>query len=272
MDLGLKDRVAIVGGSTRGMGRAIALAFVHEGANVTICGRTETDLRRTEIDLARTSSQQHVLAVPADISNARDIRRVVRDTISRFGHVDILVTHMGYHSAERPSELSDDEILNSLNGGFLGTVRLSREVVPYMKRQHWGRILNLLPELNTSPLTSEKVDVSGETGLAHSNWMALVGYSKSLANELAPFNITVNNLIHGPVLSEALNAALEERSEADNRSKDELLREMAAPVPMGRLGRLEEVGDTAVYLCSERSSFMTGESVVLDGGMRQEIH
>ena len=272
MDLGLKDRVAIVGGSTRGMGRAIALAFAHEGANVTICGRTETDLRRTEIDLARTSSQQHVLAIPADISDARDIRRVVRDTISRFGHVDILVTHMGYHSAERPSELSDDEILNSLSGGFLGAVRLSREVVPYMKRQHWGRILNLLPELNASPQTSEYVDVSGETGLAHSNWMALVGYAKSLANELAPFNITVNNLIHGPVLSEALNAALEERSEAEERPKEELLREMAAPVPMGRLGRLEEVGDTAVYLCSERSSFMTGESVVLDGGMRQEIH
>ena len=272
MDLGLKDRVAIVGGSTRGMGRAIALAFASEGANVTISGRTESDLRRTEIDIARISSQQHVLAVPADITDARDIRRIVRDTISRFGQADILVTHMGYHSAERPSELSDDEILHSFNGGFLGAVRLAREVVPYMKRQHWGRILNLLPELNTSPPTSDFVDVSGEAGLAHSNWMALVGYAKSLANELAPFNITVNNLIHGPVLSEALSIALQERSEAEERPKEELVRELAAPVPMGRLGRLEEVGDTAVYLCSERSSFMTGESVVLDGGMRQEIH
>ena len=269
MDLGLKDRVAIVGGSTRGMGRAIALAFVHEGANVTICGRTEPDLRRTEIEIARASSQQHVLAVPADITDARDIRRVVRDTLSRFGHVDILVTHMGYHTAERPSELSDDEILSSLSGGFLGAVRLSREVVPYMKRQHWGRILNLLPELNTF---SEHVDVSGETGLAHSNWMALVGYAKSLANELAPFNITVNNLIHGPIMTETLEASIMERSESEERPKEDLMRELTAPVPMGRLGRPEEVGDTAVYLCSERSAFMTGESVVLDGGMRQEIH
>ena len=271
MDLGLKDRVAVVGGSTRGLGRAIALAFAHEGANVTICGRTEPDLRRTEIEMARASSQQHVLAIPADITDARDIRRVVRDTLSRFGHVDILVTHMGYHSAERPSELSDDEILNSFSEGFLGAVRLSREVVPYMKRQHWGRILNLLPELNTSP-TADHVDVSGETGLAHSNWMALVGYAKSLANELAPFNITVNNLIHGPVLTEGVKAELMERSEVEERSKEDLMRELAAQVPMGRLGRMEEVGDAAVYICSERSSFMTGESVVLDGGMRQEIH
>ncbi len=272
MDLGLKDRVAIVGGSTRGMGRAIALAFAHEGANVAICGRTEQDLRRTEIDIARASSQQHVLAVPADITDARDIRRVVRDTISRFGHVDILVTHMGYHSAERPSELSDDEILTSLSEGFLGAVRLSREVVPYMKRQHWGRILNLLPELNTSSPAADHVDVSGEAGLAHSNWMALVGYAKSLANELAPFNITVNNLIHGPILTEALKSALMERSEAEERPKEDLMRELAAPVPMGRLGHMEEVGDAAAYICSERASFITGVSVVLDGGMRQEIH
>ena len=272
MDLGLKDRVAIVGGSTRGMGRAIALAFAQEGANVTICGRTETDLRRTEIDIARISSQQHVLAIPADITDGRDIRRVVRDTLSRFGRVDILVTHMGYHAAERPSELSDDEILNSISGAFLGAVRLSREVVPYMKRQHWGRILNLLPELNASMPVAGHVDVSGETGLAHSNWMALVGYSKSLANELAPFNITVNNLIHGPVLSDGVKAALEERSETEGRSDEELVKELAAQVPMGRLGRLEEVGDVAAYICSERASFMTGERVVLDGGMSQEIN
>ena len=83
MDLGLKDRVAIVGGSSRGMGRAIALAFAQEGANVTICARTETDLRHTEMELARISSQHHVLAIPADLSSARDIRRVVRDTSNR---------------------------------------------------------------------------------------------------------------------------------------------------------------------------------------------
>ena len=272
MDMGLKDRVAIVGGSTRGLGRAIALAFAHEGANVTICGRTEPDLRRTEIEIARISSQQRVLAIPADITDARDIRRVVRDTISRFGQVNVLVTHMGYHTAERPSELSDEDVLNSLSEGFLGAVRFSREVVPYMKRQHWGRILNLLPEPSSGPAAMDHADVSGETSLAHSNWMALIGYAKSLANELAPFNITVNNLVHGLVLNDSLAAELKERSEFEGRPKAELTKELASPVPMGRLGKPEEVGDAAVFLCSERAAFMTGASVFLDGGMRQEIH
>ena len=272
MDLGLKDRVAIVGGSTRGLGRAIALAFAREGANVTICGRTESDLRRAEIELARTSSQQHVLAIPADITDSRDIRRVVRDTLSRFGQINILVTHMGYHSAERPSELNDDRLTSSLDEGFLSTVRFAREVVPYMKQQHWGRIVNLLPEFSHGPFGTDARDEHGETSLANANQLALVGYSKSLANELAPFNITVNNLIHGPVMTDALDTAMQKRSWSENRPADDLLQEATAAVPMGRLGKPEEVGDLAVYLASERASFITGSSVILDGGMQQEIH
>ncbi len=271
MDLGLRDRVAIVGGSSRGLGRAIALAFAHEGANVTICGRTETALRRAEIDLARASSQQRVLAIPADITDVRDVRRVVRDTVSRFGQINILVTHMGYQPADKPSELPDDTILASLSQGFLSTIRFAKEVVPYMKQQHWGRIVNLLPELLPGPSAADMRDAAGETSLASSNRMALIGYAKNLANELAPFNITVNNLIHGPVLNETLAAELEERSQAEDSTLEELHKQAAAHVPMGRLGRPEEVGDLAAYLCSERASFLTGASVVLDGGMRQEI-
>ncbi len=270
--MGLKDRVAIVGGSTRGLGRAIALAFAHEGANVTICGRTGSDLRRAEIELARASSQQRVLAIPADITDSRDIRRVVRDTLSRFGQINILVTHMGYRSADRPSELSDNVLTSALEEGFLSTVRFAREVIPYMKQQHWGRIVNLLPEFSHGPFSADSRDAAGETSLANANQLALAGYAKSLANELAPFNITVNNLIHGPVMTDALAAVIEERSQSENRTPDDLLREAAADVPMGRLGKPKEVGDLAVYLSSERASFMTGASVILDGGMQQQIH
>ena len=272
MDLGLKDRVAIVGGSTRGLGRAIALAFAHEGANVTICGRTESDLRHTEIELARASSQQHVLAIPADITDARDIRRVVRDTLNRFGQVNVLVTHMGFRAAARPSELSDDAVMLSMSEDFLGAVRFAKEVVPYMKQQHWGRIVNLLPEISRGSFVPDIRESAIESSLANSNWMALIGYAKSLANELAPFNITVNNLIHGPVMTETLALALEKRGEAENRPPEQLIQEIAAAVPMGRLGKPEEVGDLAVYLASERASFITGSSVLLDGGMQQEIH
>lgn len=263
MDLGLKDRVAIIGGSSRGMGRAIALAFAQEGANVTICGRTEADLRRTEIELARVGSQHHVLAIPADLSVARDIRRVVRDAFNRFGQISILVTHVGYGPPGRPSELNDETILTAFEENFLSAVRLAREVIPYMKQQRWGRIVNLLPQLMRQ---------SGDgTALSTSSQMALVGYAKMLANELAPFNITVNNLISGPIQTEYLSATLESRAQAQGRSPDELINETISGIPMGRMGKPEEVGDLVAFLGSERAAYLTGTSVVLDGGMLQAI-
>ena len=276
MDLGLRDRVAIVGGSSRGIGRAIALAFANEGANVTICARTESDLRRAEIDLARVSSQQHVLAIPADITDPRDIRRVVRDTVSRFGGINVLVTHMANRlqeaSAERPSELDDESVMTTMDESFLGAVRFSKEVVPFMKQQRWGRIVNLMSHFSLQAIPVGNVDRFGESALNTSTRTALTGYAKSLANELAPFSITVNNLIHGPVEGDALSSTLEERSRADGVRTQELLDQTEKLIPMRRLGKPEEVADLAVFLCSQRASYLTGANVVLDGGMRQEIH
>ena len=275
MDLGLKDRVAIVGGSSRGIGRSIAMAFANEGANVTICARTESDLRRTEIELARSTSQQHVLAIPADISNPRDIRRVVRDTVSRFGQINILVTHvshsLSYGPADRPSELADEDIISTLDDSFLSAVRFAKEAIPYMKQQRWGRIVNLMSHYSLRSIPVGSVKAADESALSTSTRMALSGYAKSLANELAPFNITVNSLIHGPVESENLKAVLEERSRAEGRWPDDLLKDTASLIPMGRLGKPEEVADLTVYLCSDRASYVTGSTVVLDGGLRQEI-
>ncbi|NQW22601.1 MAG: SDR family oxidoreductase [SAR202 cluster bacterium] len=267
MDLGLKDRVAIVGGSSRGMGRAIALAFAQEGANVAISARTEADLRRTEIELARIGSQQHVLAIPADLSVARDIRRVVRDTFNRFGQISILVTHMGYGPPGRPSEFNDETIMSALEENFLSSVRFAREVIPYMKQQRWGRIINLLPALPSG--SSGSRNSTNNIALSTTNQMALVGYSKMLANELAPFNITVNNLVSGPVETDYLTSALEAEAKESGKPIEELMKDAVSGIPMKRLGKPEEVGDLATFLASERASFLTGASVVLDGGMRQ---
>ena len=140
-----------------------------------------------------------------------------------------------------------------------------------MKQQRWGRILNLLPEFSLHSLPVGNVRLTDESALNTSNRMALSGYAKSLANELAPFNITVNNLIHGPVDGEALQGVLEERSRAEGITMQVLKDQAESLVPMGRLGKPDEVADLAVYLCSERSSFLTGANIVLDGGMRQDI-
>ncbi len=261
MDLGLKDRVAIVEGSSRGLGRAIAVAFAQEGASVTISARTEADLRRAEIELARIGSQHHVLAIPADLSVARDIRRVVRDTFNRFGQIGILVTHVGYGPSGRPSEFSDETIMTSLEENFLSVIRITREVIPYMKQQRWGRIIHLLP--------SQVSQREEGAALSTASQLALVGFSKMLANELAPFNITVNNLLSGPVQTEFLNSALEARAQEQGRPVEELVKETAAAIPMRRLGKPEEVADLVAFLASDRAGYLTGTSVVLDGGAHQ---
>ena len=263
MDLGLKDRVAIVGGSSRGMGRAIALAFAQEGASVTISARTEADLRRTEIELARIGSQHHVLAIPADLSVARDIRRVVRDTFNRFGQIEILVNHVGDGPSGRPSEFNDETIMASLEENFLSAIRITREVIPYMKQQRWGRIIQLLPNWTHYPAVGETLSTSSQ--------LALVGYSKMLSKELARFNITVNNLLTGPIQTEYLNSAFETRSSEQGRSVEELVKDTTAAIPMGRLGKPEEVGDLVAFLASDRAGYLTGANVVLDGGGHQLV-
>lgn len=263
MDLGLKDRVAIVGGSSRGIGRAIAQALAREGANVTVCALNDEALRRTEIELARIGSQHHVLAIPADLSIARDIRRVVRDTFNRFDQIGILVTHVGDSATGPTTKFEDEAITTDLERNVFSAIRLSREVIPYLKQQHWGRIINLL-----SPPSHQ-----AKEGLALSttSQLALMGYFKTLSIELAPFNITVNNVVAGPVDTERFTLRLGEEAEQQGRSTGELLEQTLSKIPMGRLGKPEEVGDLVAFLASDRAGFVTGASVLADGGMFKGI-
>lgn len=261
MDLGLRDRVAIVGASSKGMGRAAALALAKEGAMVTICSRNETDLRKTEIEISRASSQHHVLAIPSDLSDGDDIKRVVRATFNRFGRIDISVNNMGGRPLGSPSELEDEDWQQAVELNFLSVVRMSREVIPYMQQQQWGRIINRLS-------ISVKHPQEGMV-LSTSTRMAVVGYAKMLATELAPSQITVNNVLVGFVLTDGLTAYYETLAQERGRSAKELTSELVGTVPMGRMCKPEEVGDLIAFLASERASYMTGASIPLDGGFLQ---
>ena len=264
MDLGLRDRVAIVGGSTRGIGLAVATALAKEGASVTICGRDEAALRRAEIDLARLGSQHRVLAIPANLAQERDIRRVVRDTYNRFDQVGILVTHTGAAGEDMPAtELDDNHIGSALERNLYSAIRLSREVIPHMKQQHWGRILNLLP--------SRAHDSGARRALSTLSERSIVGFFRELAEELASFNITVNNVVTGPVATEVYTSAMEEQAQAEGQRVEDFMKKTAKQYPMKRLGRPEEIGDVLAFLASERSSFITGTTIVADGGALPQV-
>jgi 3-oxoacyl-[acyl-carrier protein] reductase len=258
VDLGLRDRVAIVGGSSKGMGRATAIALAREGAMVTLCARTQSDLRKVEMEIARTASQRHVLAIPADLSKPENIRLVVRDTFNRFERIDVVVNNIGGPPPGKPSELKDQEWYDALEQNFMSAIRMSREVIPYMKQQRWGRIINLLSNAVRQPVLNLVLSTSSR--------LAVVGYAKMLSNELAGFNITVNNVLPGQVMTDRMTSLYTAMAEGEDRTAEELMKEAAHQIPMQRLGRAEEMGDLITFLASERAAYITGQNISLDGG------
>jgi 3-oxoacyl-[acyl-carrier protein] reductase len=258
MDLGLAERVAIVGGAGLEIGKHVAMALASEGAKISICARNEEGLRRTEMDVARVGTQHNVLAMPADLSEPRDIRRVVRDTFNRFGQIDILVVRTGQPNRESIAAVEDSEVTEEVERHLLSAVRLTREVIPYMKQEHWGRIINL-------ELAATK-DVAEGNNHAIARQLYLIGYFKTLAQELAPFNITVNNLLSGALKTEELEQFLKTREQEDGQEPSEVTKGLAKRIPMKRLGKPEEIGDMVAFLASEKAGYLTGATISVDGG------
>lgn len=263
MDLGLSERVAIVSGASSEVGRQVALRLAAEGAKLSVCDYHEEGLRRTELDLASIASQRSVLALPADLSETRSIRRVVRDTFNRFGQVDILVLQPDSLPPAAPADGAEDERGDELDRCFRSALRLSREVVPYMKQEHWGRIINLIPTTARQAAAGLPLSLAGQ--------QYLVGYFKTLANELAPFNITVNSLLPGPLETQELRQRLQDSAAAADEDLAARKKQLYRSVPMQRLGKPEEVGDLAAFIASERAGYLTGASIFLDGGQIQEL-
>ncbi len=261
MDLGLTERVAIVGDASHEVGRHIATTLAAEGARVSLHSPSEEGLRRTEMEVARIGSQHSVLAIPADPSQERDIRRVVRDTVNRFGQIDILVVPSGSGVHPANSEPEEGSETAELEASFFSALRFSREVVPYMKQEHWGRIIYL--ESPPSRPAGRGVVLWADRHLH------LVGYFKILARELAPFNITVNSLVAGLIATHELEQWLAAQSHAEQVGIAELKGTACAGIPMGRMGKPQEIGDMIAFLASERAGYLTGAAISVDGGHSQ---
>jgi 3-oxoacyl-[acyl-carrier protein] reductase len=258
MDLGLTGRVAIVGGAGLEMGKHVAMALASEGAKVCLCARSEAGLRSAEIEVARVGTQHNVLAMPADLSEPRDIRRVVRDTFNRFGQIDILVVRMRQPNRGSLAYIEDSEMAEEVERHLLSAVRLTREVIPYMKQEHWGRIINL-------DLASVQQVVEG-VPQANARQLYLIGYFKTLAQELAPFNITVNSLLTGPLDTEELKEYLEDKATQEEVELSDLPQRIVKRVPMRRLGKPREIGEMIAFLASEKAGYLTGTTISVDGG------
>lgn len=257
MDLGLRDKVALVAASSRGLGRAIAEELAAEGTRLILCARTETAIR----EAASTITERYQIEawpIVADLAKAGESARVVNAGIDHFGRVDVLVTNAGGPPAG-PFESHDDEAWRAaIQLNLESVVGLTRAVLPGMKERRWGRIINV-----TSIAVKQPID---NLVLSNSVRAAVIGLARTLANEVAPFDVTVNNVLPGYTRTERLEELAAFSAQRTGRSVVDARADWEHQIPMGRLGEPRELAALVAFLASERASYITGTSITVDGG------
>ena len=258
MNLGLKDRVALVAASSQGIGRATAEALAAEGCRVAMCARNQQTLQVTA-EKIRKQYDVEVLAEAFDVTDAAAVGRFVSAAAEKFGGVDICVTNAGGPPAKGFLAATLEDWQRALEANFLSTVYFAREVIPHMQRRRWGRIITI-----TSITTKQPV---ADLVLSNAVRAAVVGLVKSLANEFGKDGILVNNVGPGFTATDRLKELAKARAAASGKSEQEMFDAWAADAPLRRLGDPREVAETIVWLASERASYITGQTVLVDGGM-----
>ena len=248
MDLDLTQKAAIVTGASAGLGRAIALSLAREGVDLAISGRDPGRLRQSAEEI-RTLTRSQVLDVPGDMTRHKSVEALVRTTADAFGTVHILVNNVGRGVRSSFASANRDLWFSGFETNLMSAVYAARAVLPYMQNQQWGRIINITALSATEP--NEELAVSN---VAKSGLLSL---SKTLSRELAGDNILVNavspGLIHSPQNDRYF-------SEAERRAA-------TARIPMGRFGSPEEFADAVTFLCSPKAGYITGQNLIIDGGM-----
>ncbi|MCI2424487.1 SDR family oxidoreductase [Candidatus Acetothermia bacterium] len=258
MDLGLAGKVAIIGGGSRGLGKACALRLAQEGVNVAIYARDRDAIEAAAKEI-RAAHGVQVLPIAADQSNPAEIERLVTMTQKRFGRIDIAFNNTGGPPPGIFSDHDDEAWEEAFQGLLMSVVRICRAVIPIMRAQGGGRIIN-----NTSFTVKEPAD---RLILSNVFRVGVIALAKTLSRELASDNILINNVCPGSFDTERMRHLLEQQAAATNRPFDVIKAAWVEKIPIGRLQRPEELADLVVFLASERASGITGTTIPVDGGM-----
>lgn len=261
MYLGLQEKVVLVTGASKGLGKAIAEAFAAEGSRVVLTAHSQGELEQIAQAIQQRGGQ--ALALAADITNTDDVNRLVTQTLAHWGTVHVLVNNAGgIGSFSAFEELSDDDWANLFNLNLFSAVRLTRAVIPFMRKQHWGRILNIASESGIQP----------DPNMPHYNASkaALINLSKSLSKAYARDGILVNSVspafIKTPLVERMLADQAKARRVTVEQAEAEFLRQNRPHIELGRAGTPEEVATAVVFLASESASFINGANLRVDGG------
>jgi 3-oxoacyl-[acyl-carrier protein] reductase len=261
MDLGLKGRAAVVAGASKGLGLAVAKALGKEGARVAICSRDARNIEKAADELR--SEAIEVFAIAADVSQPGEASGFVMRAQDHLGGIDILVTNAGGPPALTFETIDDETWEQGFRLNLMSTIAMIRTALPAMKAKRWGRIINM-----TSIAVKQPID-----GLIISNTIrsGVIGLAKSLSRELAPFNITVNNLLPGYFLTSRVEELASKIAKEKNVSPDDITLGWKKEIPLQRLGAPSEFGALAAFLASNLAAYITGASIPIDGGYYRGI-
>ena len=262
MDLELNGRVAIVGGGSKGLGRACAQVLAAEGAKVAICSRSKADLEKAAQEI-RDTTKADVFAFAGDLDRHDTIQALIAATVERFGRLDIMVNNSGGPPLARAHNATEAQWETALQRSLLFFSRMSREALPHLKKSGAGRIINVLASTVYQPIPN--LALSGVTR------MGVIAFAKSLADEVGRDGILVNNVCPGSLLSERMLSNVTSRAKELNISVDEALAQRAAETSVGRVGDPMEMAYLVAFLASSRSSYITGTTMRVDGGLVRSV-
>jgi 3-oxoacyl-[acyl-carrier protein] reductase len=257
MDLGLKGCRAFVAGASKGLGKACAKSLADEGARVFVCSRNADEIRQAASEIGATGFSA------ADVSRPADVKRVVAEAIAKLGGLDILVTNAGGPPTGPFDKAGDGDWDIAYQLTLMSAVRMIREASPALKASGRGRIVNLTGYGVKEPMTDLVVSDAVRAGVTV--------MAKTIASDLAPFGITVNNIAPGPIMTDRLIAIHMARAKSLGITVDEQFKRFSETIPVRRMGRPEEIGDLCAYLCSLQAGYLTGQAIVVDGGVNRSI-
>jgi 3-oxoacyl-[acyl-carrier protein] reductase len=258
MDLGLSDKVTVVAASSRGLGKAVALAFMHEGAKVAIAARDPSALRDAAREM-RQATGANVLATTCDVTIPESVNGLIEEVISEYGRIDILVTNAAGPPPGRFVDLKIDQWDDAIQLTLMSTVRLCQAALPHMRRQSSGSIVNMTSFTVKQP--------EQNLILSNSLRLAVIGLTKTLANELGPEGIRVNAIAPGWIQTERVDELLRDRASRQNVPVQQIREGITRQIPLGRMGNPDELAKAVVFLASPAASYINGVTLQVDGGI-----
>ena len=263
MDLSIKGKNAIVCASSQGLGKAAAIDLAKEGVNLAICSRNQEKVNHVKGEIEKISDVK-VVAIEADLSSDKDINNLFEKAKEELNTIEILINNNGGPPPSIFEELTDEDWQRTFNATMMSAIRLSKLVLPDMKKNKWGRIINISS-------VSVKTPVNG-LFLSNSIRMGVLGWAKALSDEVAPHGVTVNSVCPGTTKTERIEQILNAQSESSGKDKSEIEEAMANSIPMLRIGEATDLSALITFLASEKANYMTGLAVQVDGGSARTFY